>query len=68
MIEEAFGHRIARETFEEILPDYNKIDNQLVRYKGTNNKSANDLLNDIMNKEEKRRLENVFLEIMVGIG
>lgn len=60
MIEEAFGHRIARETFEEILPDYNKIDNQLVRYKGTNNKSANDLLNDIMNKEEKRRLENAF--------
>lgn len=60
MIEEAFGHRVARETFEEILPDYYKIDNQLASYKGTNNRLANDLLNDIMNDEEKRRLENAF--------
>lgn len=60
MIEEAFGHRVARETFEEILPDYYEIDNQLVKYKGTNNRLANDLLNDIMSNKEKRRLEDAF--------
>lgn len=60
MIEEAFGHRVSRETFEEILPDYNDIDNQLTKYKGTNNRLANILLNSIMNNEEKRRLEKAF--------
>lgn len=60
MIEEAFGYRVPRDIFEEILPDFCKIENQLAKYKGTNNRLANDLLNDIMNDEEKRRLEKAF--------
>lgn len=60
MIEEAFGYRISRGTFEEILPDYDKLDKQLASYNGTNNKAANNLLNDIMDKEEKWRLEEAF--------
>lgn len=60
MIEEAFGRRVPQETFEEILPDYRMLDNQLSDYKGTNNKAANDLLNDIMDEEEKHRLEEAF--------
>lgn len=60
MIEEAFGQRVSRETFEEVLPDYCKIDKHLANYKGTNNKSANDFLNSIMNEEEKCGLEKAF--------
>ena len=60
MIEEAFGYRIAREAIEEILPNYREIDNRLADYEGTNVKAANELLNDIMNSQEKQRLEDAF--------
>lgn len=74
MIEEAFGCRVSQETFEEILPDYCMLDDQLSNYKGTNNKAANKLLNDIMDEEEKHRLEealfgnNGWYRMRTGIG
>ena len=60
MIEEAFGYRIPKGTFEEVLPDYHILDEKLASYKGTNNRLANSLLNDIMDEEEKWRLEEAF--------
>ncbi len=60
MIEEAFGYRIPKGTFEEVLPDYHILDEKLASYKGTNNRLANSLLNDIMDGEEKWRLEEAF--------
>lgn len=68
MIEEAFGKRVSREDLEEILPDYSEIDKRMVDYMGTNMKSANEILNNIMDDEEKQRLEEVFLDLMAGIG
>ncbi len=74
MIEEAFGHRVSRETIEEVLPDYCKIDRYLANYKGTNNKAASDILNNIMDEKEKWRLERAFFgnngwyQMINGIG
>lgn len=60
MIEEAFGYKIPREALGEILPDYHKIDEKLIDYRGTNIRSANLLLADIMSEREKECLEKAF--------
>ena len=60
MIEEAFGYKVPQDIFESVLQNYYKLDNLLINYKGTNIKSANILLNDIMTIEEKKVLEEAF--------
>ena len=60
MIDEAFGNRVSQETLEELLPDYREIDKKLIAYKGTNNRTANAILTEIMSIEERQCLEEAF--------